>query len=235
MPYPQRRDVPQFPGEIGPVTQGDQKHNNPVVHHLSVFRTRARMLDGSRVEAKAQLTPGCKQLRRLGKPVRRRHGTLAPHGPAASLLRRPQEMAGRLRLAALRDRCAAPLARIDIAHRLGQHPLVAERIDQAGLSLPIRHITSSLIGISAGRSGSREHFVDILDSEHDLMGRAGNALVVSELAHYYFGALAVDPELHAVGLADTDMLDQPENCYVPGSRLPHVGHPEDWDHPRPRC
>lgn len=54
MTYPQHHDVQQFPGGIVPLTQEDQEHDNPVVQHLSVFKTRARMLDDSRVEAKAQ-------------------------------------------------------------------------------------------------------------------------------------------------------------------------------------
>jgi hypothetical protein len=52
--YPQHHDVQQVSGGIVPLTQEDQKHDNPIVHHLSMFKTRARMLDDSRVEAKAQ-------------------------------------------------------------------------------------------------------------------------------------------------------------------------------------
>ena len=54
MPYPQHPDEQQVPGGIVAITQEDQQHDNPVVHHLSVFKTRARMLSDSRVEAKAQ-------------------------------------------------------------------------------------------------------------------------------------------------------------------------------------
>jgi hypothetical protein len=54
VPYPQHPDEQQVPGGIVAITQEDQKHDNPVVHHLSVFKTRARMLGDSRVEAKAQ-------------------------------------------------------------------------------------------------------------------------------------------------------------------------------------
>ena len=54
MTHAHQHDVRQFPyGFIGPseeLRQGD----NPVVHHLAVFKTRARMLDDSRVERKAQ-------------------------------------------------------------------------------------------------------------------------------------------------------------------------------------
>jgi hypothetical protein len=51
---PQHHDVRQVPGGIVALTQQDQQHDNPVVHHLSVFKTRARILDDRRVEAKAQ-------------------------------------------------------------------------------------------------------------------------------------------------------------------------------------
>lgn len=54
MPDPQRHDEQEVPGGIVAITQEDQKHENPVVHHLAVFKTRARMLDDRRVEAKAQ-------------------------------------------------------------------------------------------------------------------------------------------------------------------------------------
>jgi hypothetical protein len=54
VPYPQHHDEQQVPGGIVAITQEDQEHDNPVVHHLSVFKTRARMLGDSRVEAKAQ-------------------------------------------------------------------------------------------------------------------------------------------------------------------------------------
>ena len=54
MPYPQHPDEQQVPGGIVAITHGDQEHDNPVVHHLSVFKTRARMLSDSRVESKAQ-------------------------------------------------------------------------------------------------------------------------------------------------------------------------------------
>jgi hypothetical protein len=52
--YPQHDDAQQVPGGIVAFTQQDQEHDNPVVHHLAVFKTRARMLDDRRVEAKAQ-------------------------------------------------------------------------------------------------------------------------------------------------------------------------------------
>ena len=54
MPYPQHHDEQEVPGGIVAITQEDQQHANPVVHHLSVFKTRARMLDDRRVEVKAQ-------------------------------------------------------------------------------------------------------------------------------------------------------------------------------------
>ena len=50
----QHHDVQQIPGGFITVAQQDQEHDNPVVHHLSVFKTRARILGDSRVEAKAQ-------------------------------------------------------------------------------------------------------------------------------------------------------------------------------------
>jgi hypothetical protein len=50
----QHHDVRQVPGGFVALTQDDQAHDNPVVHHLSVFKTRARMLDDRQVEAKAK-------------------------------------------------------------------------------------------------------------------------------------------------------------------------------------
>lgn len=49
MTYPQ-----QSPGGSSHLAQDDQAGDNPVIHHLSVLRTRARMVDASRVEGKAQ-------------------------------------------------------------------------------------------------------------------------------------------------------------------------------------
>ena len=110
---------------------------------------------------------------------------------------------------------------------------MSERVDQGTLPLPIRHVVASIISIGARRSGGPEHTSDILDAKHDLTGHAGNPLVVSKLAHYDLGALAVYPELHPVRLTDADMLDQPENPHVPRDGLTHVCHREDRDHPRP--
>ena len=50
----QHHDFQEVPGGIVALTQQDQEPDNPVVHHLSVFKTRARMLDDRRIEAKAQ-------------------------------------------------------------------------------------------------------------------------------------------------------------------------------------
>jgi hypothetical protein len=51
---PQHNDVRQVPGAFVAPTEDDQVHDNPVVHHLAVFKTRARMLDDRQVEAKAK-------------------------------------------------------------------------------------------------------------------------------------------------------------------------------------
>ena len=54
MTYPPHLGAHHSAGGTPPHAQGHQEHHNPVAHHLSVFKTRARMLDESRVEAKAK-------------------------------------------------------------------------------------------------------------------------------------------------------------------------------------
>jgi len=51
-----RSEVVQTTGGFLQVSQMDDERvsDNPVVHHLSVYKTRARMVDGTRVELKAR-------------------------------------------------------------------------------------------------------------------------------------------------------------------------------------
>lgn len=54
MNQPERDDVRQVPGGVAHRSEEEQVDVNPVVHHVAVFRTRARMLDDSRVERRAK-------------------------------------------------------------------------------------------------------------------------------------------------------------------------------------
>ncbi|RZU30820.1 hypothetical protein [Blastococcus saxobsidens] len=54
MTHAHQDDVRHFAGGFVSPSQEDLAGDDPVIHHLSVFKTRARMLDGSRVERKAQ-------------------------------------------------------------------------------------------------------------------------------------------------------------------------------------
>lgn len=56
MDQPQQDDVRQLSGGFVHLSeeQQDQVSENPVVHHLSVYKTRALMLDSARVEREAQ-------------------------------------------------------------------------------------------------------------------------------------------------------------------------------------
>lgn len=55
MNQPQRDDVRQLPGGVARFSEEEQQvDDNPVVHHVAVFQTRARMLDDSRVERRAR-------------------------------------------------------------------------------------------------------------------------------------------------------------------------------------
>lgn len=54
MTHPHQDGVRSSPGGLVGLPQQDRDGENPVVHHLSVFKTRARMLDDSRVERRAQ-------------------------------------------------------------------------------------------------------------------------------------------------------------------------------------
>lgn len=49
----ERNDVRQVPGGFAQISQ-EQVDRNPVVHHVAVFKTRARLVDDSRVERKAR-------------------------------------------------------------------------------------------------------------------------------------------------------------------------------------
>ncbi|WNV76525.1 hypothetical protein [Geodermatophilus sp. DSM 44513] len=50
----QHDDVWQLEAGFAHVSQEERAGDNPVVHHLSVFKTRARMLDDAQVERKAR-------------------------------------------------------------------------------------------------------------------------------------------------------------------------------------
>ena len=117
---------------------------------------------------------------------------------------------------------AAPLDRVDVTQSLRQHPPVAERVDEAGLAFSVRPVLRAVIRVGTAGSGRFEHAVDVRDAEHDLAGRAGRLLVVSQFAHDQLGALAVDTELRPVTPADANMLDEPEHAGVPGDRSTHV-------------
>lgn len=54
MTHAHQDDERQFPGRFVHPSQEDREADNAVVHHLAAFKTRARMLDDSRVERKAQ-------------------------------------------------------------------------------------------------------------------------------------------------------------------------------------
>ena len=111
---------------------------------------------------------------------------------------------------------------------------MAERIDEAALMLPIRHIPRCFVGVGTSGPGGRKNAIDVVDSKHHLKGRPGHLLIVSKLAHDQLRTLAVDTELHAMDLADTDVLDQPKHVDIPGSRLGHIGDGKHRDHARPR-
>jgi len=51
---PERDDVREVEGGFAHISQEEEVDANPVVHHVAVFKTRARMLDDSRVERRAK-------------------------------------------------------------------------------------------------------------------------------------------------------------------------------------
>ena len=111
---------------------------------------------------------------------------------------------------------------------------MAERIDQAALTFPVRHIPGAFVSVGTGGPGGLEYTVDVVDSKHHLKSRPGHLLIVSKLAHDQLRTLAVDAKLHAVGLADPDVLDQLEHLDIPGGRCGHVGDGKHRHHTRPR-
>ncbi|WP_040337613.1 hypothetical protein [Candidatus Blastococcus massiliensis] len=54
MTQPERDDVQHVPGGFAHISEEEQVGGNPVVHHLAVYKTRARMIDDSRVERRAR-------------------------------------------------------------------------------------------------------------------------------------------------------------------------------------
>lgn len=111
---------------------------------------------------------------------------------------------------------------------------MAKWIEETDLTFPVGHVARRFVRVCTSRLSSPEHAVHIGDSKHDLVRRPGRALIVAKFTHDHLGTLAIDTELHAMGLADTNVLDQPEDLDVPGGRCGHIGHGENWDHPRPR-
>jgi hypothetical protein len=111
---------------------------------------------------------------------------------------------------------------------------VAKRVDQAGLTFPVRHIARDFISVDTSGSGGLEHSVDVVDSNHHLIGRLGHPLTVSKLAHDHLGSLPVETELYTMRLANANVLNQPEDLDVPGGCFVHVGHGKHWDYSCPR-
>jgi hypothetical protein len=51
----ERDDVQQVPGGFAHFSEEEERvDDNPVVHHVAVYKTRARMLDNARVERRAR-------------------------------------------------------------------------------------------------------------------------------------------------------------------------------------
>jgi hypothetical protein len=122
------------------------------------------------------------------------------------------------------DRVAAPILRVDISQGLGEDPPMAERIDEASLTFAVFPVVRGLLRVGACGTSSIKHGVDVVDPKHHLLSRPGYTFIYSVLAHDHLGALAVDAELHAMGLADTDVFDQPQHIRVPGDRFAYVGY-----------
>jgi hypothetical protein len=51
---PEHDDVRELSGGFVHLSEEEQVSANPVVHHLAVYKTRARMLDDTRVEREAK-------------------------------------------------------------------------------------------------------------------------------------------------------------------------------------
>ena len=136
--------------------------------------------------------------------------------------------------AARHDRLAAPITWVDISQSLGQHPSVAKRIDEPGLALAVRPVACGVICVDAASTAGFEHGVDVVNSKHHLMGSPGHTLSIAKLAHDDLGTLTIDAELHAMSLADADVLDQPEHVHIPGDRFAYVGHAKNRNDARPR-
>ena len=115
----------------------------------------------------------------------------------------------RVVLAARHDRFAAPFTGIDVEQRLGQHPPVAEGVDEAGLPLPIGLITGGVAGVPAVGPGCGEHVADVGNADHHLIGGVPGVFVISQFTHDEFSAFAVKAELNPMTRTDADMLDEP--------------------------
>lgn len=135
--------------------------------------------------------------------------------------------------AARHDRLATPITWIDIDQCLGHDPLVAKRVDEAGLPLSIGLIVGSVAGVRAVGAGNVEDADDVIDTNHHLIGCVRRVLLVPELTHNQLGTLTVEAQLNAMTRTDANMLDQPQHGDVPSDRLLHVGNGKHWDDPRP--
>ena len=111
---------------------------------------------------------------------------------------------------------------------------MAERIDEATLTFPEGHIPRCFVGVGTSGPGGRKNAIDVVDSKHHLKRRPGRMLIDSKFTHDQLRTLAVDPELHAMGLAHPDVLDQAEHVDIPGGRCRHISDGKHRDHPRPR-
>ncbi|TKJ23395.1 hypothetical protein [Blastococcus sp. CCUG 61487] len=54
MTRPRPDHARQLPGGFAEISEEEQEDPNPVIQHLAVFKTRARMVDDSRVENRAR-------------------------------------------------------------------------------------------------------------------------------------------------------------------------------------
>ncbi|MEP9381891.1 hypothetical protein ABLE53_05930 [Nocardioides sp. KR10-350] len=82
-----------------------------------------------------------------------------------------------------------------------------ERVDEGGLAFAVLVVVRLGARIGPRAPGGVEHCTHIIDTHHHLMTSGVVSLTVSVLAHDQIGALAVHPQLGAVGLADPDVLD----------------------------
>ena len=136
--------------------------------------------------------------------------------------------------AARHDRLAAPVTWVDILQRLGYHPFVAERVDEAGLPLPIGLIVRSAAGVRAVGAGSLEHGANVINADHHLIGCLRRAFFVPKFTNDQLGTLTVETKLNPMTLTDANMLDQTQHSDIPSDRPLHVLNAKHRNDPRPR-